>query len=1535
MRKKLFIFLILLTCCISVQSQNWNLVWREDFGVVEDSVIKNFADPSMSVPNHEFAEDHWINDGYYGIANSTWWAFIRKKSYGMSWAYHFTPGGDHTRNPNGGMLIVNVKGAGNGEAIYQQTMKFDVCGKRNYRFTIFGACVSFSSANILLSNLTLNIVNIKDPENPVVIKSMDTGDLPLWSFNNANNSNPDGIYTHIQKEWKQFDLEFTASEGDVLKLQVLNNCIGGNGNDFVLDDISLYRLDEEVVEEPEIQIGYTYEGDPINSDCNIYTEYTIQNNVREAWGKLYDYPYFLWQQSEDDGFTWQNIPQGAGVDKTSVEVSSDGTKEMVFRLITTGGATAEEAQKEAEYIGAHGGPSNGCTYFAISSALFQLPEQSIDCENYPSLMTIWSHDFGTIDSTQTRDFDGVDNRFQRFDTLQSTPFNEGYHYAVTCAPNAALFNHTEENATRSHSANYPSNGASDKANDAFLIFNMPQSANTLLLIDKTLPAEKLCHCRQNLFNLGVKVIDAPAATASFTVAIEDEQSNTITTQQFDLGAATVFSPLSMPFALHSKEIKEAHLKVYCTTTGAAVVAFDDLSITSCGEFVPQVEVGIDGQKEKKYHGIYNYKSPSERHTVTLYSDEWLNTYKQAEFIWQKSTDGLHWTTLTEQTPTINHAPDAPGMTLYRAIVSSDKATTEEIAQNGFPRDPCQQYRISHPVTISCKAPDCEIPNYTIDEIPKKVCQGESVTLKANVELSSTNKTEWRRNGEILSTSDLSLTDIPTDTTIYEFIISDQSCEPEIHRDTVVVEQRINEITIDNIPTLVCRGDVIHMEATTPYDPEVHKIAWVKNRDTISIGQADITDSPTQATYYEFSIQGQACPTIKKGFNVNVQSTSDVSLDIDKDSICEGEMARINVIYEVSNTDHTIVWEKSSDNINFEEFDPSKDVKAIMPTSTTFYRIKAAANSTICPTQYSNTLQVNVESKANVTVTEVPPIICEGESVELNATAQLASHNRFEWSKNGEILSTTDLKLSDTPTDSTTYKLMVYGRRCPTIPKEFSVAVEKKSEVSLALSSQGVCEEEEVMLTANHNNAQGLEWQRRGEGEDDYTTFSNDLTEQKSIRAERNETFRVVTTGEQVCSPAFSEEVTLEVEPKISFEMKESIAICSYDQVEISVNFTGEPSSITWYEKAAESDDYKKLNINGTSFEVLPSTTTAYKMEYTAQYCPDSFGITTALVDDGVAIAEIPNDTICGGETIQLQTTCNNPSSLIWEAAEEEESSFSKIAEGTERLEISPNKSTTYRVSGSSVNGCPSKFVYTTVVVYEPLQVTMNSEKICEGDTVTLQLYNLTPYTSIKWSSSRDGYTASLGSKPSLKVSPATSSNYKATVYNGVCVDETEGNIEVFSYPKVFSYIEVGPTTFELDVESDHYPLYYDFGNGTITTSNILENPVQGMTYQITVSNEQGCSTEFTIEVPLYDITVPDYFVADRERWQVENLDRYNRSSYKIYDRFGKLIYVGTGEDEGWDGTYNGKTMPTTDYWYIINVPEIDRQFSGHFTLMRE
>lgn len=107
--------------------------------------------------------------------------------------------------------------------------------------------------------------------------------------------------------------------------------------------------------------------------------------------------------------------------------------------------------------------------------------------------------------------------------------------------------------------------------------------------------------------------------------------------------------------------------------------------------------------------------------------------------------------------------------------------------------------------------------------------------------------------------------------------------------------------------------------------------------------------------------------------------------------------------------------------------------------------------------------------------------------------------------------------------------------------------------------------------------------------------------------------------------------------------------------------------------------------------------------------------------------------------------------------------------------------------------------------------------------------------------------------------------------------------------------------------------------------------------------------EFFVEpVPI----IPDkYFTPNgdgiHDLWTVKNLDAYSSYILEIFDRFGKRLYIkrtGTFNGEevtnsgsepfGWDGYYNGHQMPSDDYWYLITVEEIRKQYTGHFTLKR-
>ena len=77
--------------------------------------------------------------------------------------------------------------------------------------------------------------------------------------------------------------------------------------------------------------------------------------------------------------------------------------------------------------------------------------------------------------------------------------------------------------------------------------------------------------------------------------------------------------------------------------------------------------------------------------------------------------------------------------------------------------------------------------------------------------------------------------------------------------------------------------------------------------------------------------------------------------------------------------------------------------------------------------------------------------------------------------------------------------------------------------------------------------------------------------------------------------------------------------------------------------------------------------------------------------------------------------------------------------------------------------------------------------------------------------------------------------------------------------------------------------------------------------------------------------------GENDRWIIKNVELYSDITVTIYDRMGKIVREFNAYDNlenSWDGKdYRGRILPSTDYWYVIDVDESDRQYVGHVTLL--
>ncbi|MEJ2161743.1 MAG: T9SS type B sorting domain-containing protein [Robiginitalea sp.] len=136
------------------------------------------------------------------------------------------------------------------------------------------------------------------------------------------------------------------------------------------------------------------------------------------------------------------------------------------------------------------------------------------------------------------------------------------------------------------------------------------------------------------------------------------------------------------------------------------------------------------------------------------------------------------------------------------------------------------------------------------------------------------------------------------------------------------------------------------------------------------------------------------------------------------------------------------------------------------------------------------------------------------------------------------------------------------------------------------------------------------------------------------------------------------------------------------------------------------------------------------------------------------------------------------------------------------------------------------------------------------------------------------------------------------------------------------------------------PEYTFFFNGEdYGTDNTYYVNATG-TYTVRVVDQNGCVVEAEIFMEFIDIEIPNFFTPDgdgmNDFWIPENLEGFPQILIKIYDRYGRVVAEVRYGVQGWDGTYDGRELPTGDYWYTIqlNGENDAREFVGHFTLYR-
>ena len=131
---------------------------------------------------------------------------------------------------------------------------------------------------------------------------------------------------------------------------------------------------------------------------------------------------------------------------------------------------------------------------------------------------------------------------------------------------------------------------------------------------------------------------------------------------------------------------------------------------------------------------------------------------------------------------------------------------------------------------------------------------------------------------------------------------------------------------------------------------------------------------------------------------------------------------------------------------------------------------------------------------------------------------------------------------------------------------------------------------------------------------------------------------------------------------------------------------------------------------------------------------------------------------------------------------------------------------------------------------------------------------------------------------------------------------------------------------------------YQLDDGPFQDSNVFYDVTSGE-HTVHVRDKSGiCSPAPSTAVI---IKYPKYFTPNgdgyHDTWNILDLQSANPNApIFIFDRFGKLIKQITPASSGWDGTFNGNPLPSTDYWFTVDYTEkgASKTFKAHFALKR-
>jgi len=433
-------------------------------------------------------------------------------------------------------------------------------------------------------------------------------------------------------------------------------------------------------------------------------------------------------------------------------------------------------------------------------------------------------------------------------------------------------------------------------------------------------------------------------------------------------------------------------------------------------------------------------------------------------------------------------------------------------------------------------------------------------------------------------------------------------------------------------------------------------------------------------------------------------------------------------------------------------------------------------------------------------------------------------------------------------------------------------------------------------------------------------------------AEGTKDVQLIVANSVGCIDTINRPVTVMEKPPVGLAFRDTL-ICLDDTLRLMANGSG---NFTW------SPVQGMQNSNSATPVVSPKTSTLYYVELNDQDCTNKDSVMVNVVDH--VNLDIMKDTIvCSNDAVPLQIQSNGLL-YTWSPSEQ-------VNDAHLQTPVSyTNDITTYYVT-ATIGHCIAQAEVTVKAVPYPTAYAGNDTIICYNTAV--QLRAVTNGNAVTWASAA---TLSNASSITPFASPVASETmYILYAYdNRGCPKPGMDTMIVRMLPRIQPFAGRDTTVVinqPLQLEASG-GTSYSWTPATGLSDAAIANPValyttpfESLGYKVMVYNEAGCKDSAYLNVTVFKI-LPTVFVPGAFTPNGDGRNDLLRpvaagmkqvEYFKVFNRWGQLLYNAGISNRGWDGTVNGlPQQPGTFVWIVKAIDYNGNSYvqKGTVVLMR-